>query len=602
MPPITPNRITKQTIPSKHSKLSQSIQGNVDRARSAIAALNKAKYDEDRRLFSASQKEAARMRVEAAQRAALDDDLRDQARDQAIAEIKAAETENVVASLRNEYRPKIMKDIRNEVYRKVYNEIRVELRQSLAEKVKTELRNEFKRPVIKELQHALRDEVISELQDAFYDSVIESLKEEYKEAVIHELREELRRDVAVESQTNGILAHDIEEGDDEKLINDNKIGEHKSDKVNNVSPEDSVNPPENEGLQAETPNSCTKTKRRASYGFEDINEDGTRKRPRLAKSDSGRPSTSDGLPAFGIFAMYDPKRPKQAKIDEVIDEEVEHENPGENTRNGEAEEGEEYGETESVEDGEAEGDEEDLENDLEDDFVEDAAVEHATEEQDDDQESDTKQTNGYYNSEDVEDFEVEFEQDEQAAGVEDEEEDAQIADEDEDEAENAETPYYSASREPSTRNSHPYYAASVPHKNKSKKNAALDHQALHGDDLYNYASEDDEREDDGGAEAELEGDAGEYEEYEEYVEYDELDEDGKPTGQILQRTEGTYTFAYADEEGYEDEDGEYDDEYDYESGFTTSGLASGMASGGAGSPSAFMHGATQEDPIEIDLD
>ena len=607
MPQIAPNRVTKPAakpikpgkptaLPSKHSKLSQSLQATTERARSAIAAINKTKYEDDRRLFSAGQKEAARMRAEDAQRAALDEDLRMQARDQAIIEIKAAETDNVIASLRNEFRPKIIQEIRKEVYRKVYSEVKDELRETLAEQVRADLRSELKRSVIRDLQRALKDEVISQLQDALYDEVIESLKEEYREEVIGDLREELREEVAAKMQTNGTMSENGDEKDGENYVNMDEFGEQQAHDTKDMSPKSPVILPENGDQLPELFLTNTRSKRRASFSFEPVNEDGLRKKPRLAKSDSGRPSTSDGLPAFGTFAMYDPKRPKQAKIDEADEEDDEQsQDATKNAKNEEYSEEEGNGGTEGEEDGDDEGEEnfdEDLDEDFGEDYEEDFEDEAGNEDAEEEEnvlEAVAKKANGYYDDEAQE--EAEYEEEEEESLEDGVRNGAEDADDDDDEEE---TPYHSALQEPDA--PHPYYAASASRK-KSKSYGSLYHQPLYQEDdaIDGYGSDEDEEE---------EGRGEQPAQFQEKVEYVEFGEEEEEDFDGIKRTtrHAAYSLANYDDGGYE-EYGDYDEEY--ESGLTTSGMGSGAVSGNAGSPSSgFAHGpgATQEDPIEIDLD
>ena len=278
----TSRNTTSQETDPKPSPLSKSLKANLERTRALVDSIKKEKYNSDLELSRLGGKDAARARIEAAQRASLDDALREDA----LEELRKQEYPQVVEKLNSDLEPQVRAELLArlwpELRPKVHAELRDELMGDLTDVVRSELKGnqELRDEAIQELKDELRQELDPVIREELYPQVIADMKEEYKFMVLEQLKGELAVEAA--SQTNGLNGH------------------HHEIALETVSRSDS----EASDFIHASSELATRAKRRHSDTFQGEDPDIRRKRLKMINLNGEPPVKAGSLPPFGTFAPY----------------------------------------------------------------------------------------------------------------------------------------------------------------------------------------------------------------------------------------------------------------------------------------------------------
>ncbi|CAF9921822.1 MAG: hypothetical protein GOMPHAMPRED_002411 [Gomphillus americanus] len=190
-----------QSNERKTTSVAEALKDRFEHTRALIASIQKERYDSDLERSRLGLKEAAKARIEAAQRAALDDELRNEA----LEEWRKQELPTVIQKLEEEWKPKVQEDLltrlRADLRPKVHAELRTELAEEISQKVWTELRQQLRDDVTEhlriELHETLAESVRDQLYHELYPTVVAQLKEEYRDMALLQLKDELATDVQI---------------------------------------------------------------------------------------------------------------------------------------------------------------------------------------------------------------------------------------------------------------------------------------------------------------------------------------------------------------------------------------------------------------------
>lgn len=270
-----------QEAEQKTLPLSKSLKENLERTRALVDLIKKEKYDTDLELSRLGEKAAARARIEAAQRASLDESLREDA----LEELRRHEYPGVIEKLNSDLEPQVRAEVLAKLELKLRPKVHAELRDELIDNltgiVRTELKGDQKLrdEAISELKDELRDELDPVIREELYPQIIAELKEEYRIMVLEQLKGELAAEAA--SQIN-----DINDHTENALGSTSRTESEVSDYIHASS--------ETAGI----------AKRRHSDTFQGEYTDVRKKRLRMINLSGEPPVKAGSLPPFGTFALY----------------------------------------------------------------------------------------------------------------------------------------------------------------------------------------------------------------------------------------------------------------------------------------------------------
>ena len=217
MPPFNKSSPSSFNIPPPNTTtpyVPGSIQQTLDRVKKQMQQYKTEKQIQNLNDAQIGVKEAARQRLAAAQRAALDE----QARESVLVELRQELRPKIKRQLKRDLRQEVELELKQELHDSVSRTLREELTPNIKDEVTAVLKNQLKVSVIQQLRQDLQDDVIDELREDLRNGVYHDLREECRATVENDVREELLR----AAQENGRIGHKSEsvqpDGPEEDII------------------------------------------------------------------------------------------------------------------------------------------------------------------------------------------------------------------------------------------------------------------------------------------------------------------------------------------------------------------------------------------------